>query len=326
MNNYVAVKVKKENFEFDSFAETDNGKYIGQILWYTVSEMSATREQIQDSLSKSGLPERYLPKLISVRDAFRKATTLIEKKKISIDPDNKKYLNILVREVKSSDDVLIRQVVREIVDAQNVRLEYTPVANLKLEGEIYSDEAIEQLNAYEYDALKNTFEDFKRAKNEYDGRRIREIVQNILGDCYPVALRPSGGVHFVPQSHYEQIVKLSRFLSELMSNAAYANGKTKLYHIPLIDTAEQRDMIRESLEEQTKKEGQMLIEDLNKAIQSGAKITKRGVASYMEQARRLKDMVKKYEDMLETKIFYAQSTVQLVQEHIKKMLQNVEIE
>jgi len=297
--------------------------FIGQILWFTISEITATREQLKEYLTRTGLEEKYLPKPISPRDAFRKATSKMEAKKL--DLADKKYLNILIREVKVTDDILVRQMVREIVDAKNVRLEYTPVANLILEGEDYRQELLidsYKLTDLEESTLKNSLTDYEKAKEFYNGRNIREIVQNILSDCSPVALRPSGGVYFSPQEYYKKIKSLSTFLKEIALDNL--NEKTKLYHIPVIDTEEQREIVRESLEEQAKKESMSLIEEMDKIIKSGKPITGKMVLAYTQKAKDLKALIEEYEDLLETQTMFARSAVEMVQKQIQKMIEKLE--
>lgn len=312
----------------DSLTNTEdlpsNYNFIGQILWFTVSELSATREQLEKYLTIAGLEEKYLPKPISPRDAFRKATTQMEAKKLDLLED-KKYLNILIREVKTTDDILIRQMVREVVDGQNVCLEYTPVANLILEGEDYRQELLidsYRLTGIEEDTLKNSITEYEKAKKYYNGRNIREIVQNILSDCSPVALRPSGGVYFSPQEYYEKIKSLSTFLKEIAQNNF--NERTKLYHIPVIDTEEQREIVLDSLEEQVKKESLSLIADIDKIIKNGKSVTQKTVLSFTEKAKDLNSLIDEYEELLETKAIHARTAVELVRKQMEALIERLE--
>ena len=191
--------------------------FLGRILWFTISEMKVSHEQLRVAFNNAGIDEKYLPKAISTRDAFRRATKVAEAKRIKLDND--RYLNLLVREVKCADDEMIRQLVREVVDSKNVRLEYTPVANMVLKNDkdfdAYRLPAVPELYQEERKALLDVGNEFDNCCNNYNGRHVRELVQNILSTCNPVAVRPSGGVYFTPESFSGTVEALSSMIAEI---------------------------------------------------------------------------------------------------------------
>src|SRR5690554_103584 len=93
--------------------------FIGSLLWYTVTDCRISSSELSRLFAESGFSSTFLPKPINVRDAFRRSTKDVEIVKHPINGDNKKYLNLLVREVKMDKTVIVRQLVREVVDSEN---------------------------------------------------------------------------------------------------------------------------------------------------------------------------------------------------------------
>lgn len=299
--------------------------FLGRILWFTISDCRINYSQLETAFRNAGIDEKYLPKPISPRDAFRRATKIAEAKRVKLDND--RYLNLLVREVKMSDDEIVRQLVREVVDSKNVRLEYLPVANMKLVNdtdfitepivprhELYNDEDI---------ALLKVENEFDRCKDNYNGRHVRELVQNILNGCRPVAVRPSGGVYFVPEEFADTVQALSNMIRELSQYSIDAE-RSRMYHVPVIDVQEHRVMVAESLEDQVKNDSQSLIAEMAKILKDGRNITQKTAEQYINKVKDLKKMVAEYEDMLNTEILNVQECMNIALEQAKKLLENVE--
>jgi len=299
--------------------------FLGRILWFSISDCKVTYSQLESAFRNAGIDEKHLPKEISPRDAFRRATKIAEAKRIKLDSD--RYLNLLVREVKMSDDEIVRQLVREVVDSGNVRLEYLPIANLKLENDkdFIAEPIISRYELYndENMALLKVENEFDRCKDNYNGRHVRELVQNILSRCDPVAVRPSGGVYFVPEQYSQTVQGLSDMVREL-SQYSIDSEKSRCYSLPVIDAHEHRVMVTESLEDQVKNESQSLVGEMAKMLKDGKTITQRTAEQYINRVKQLRTTVKKYEDMLNTEILGTQSAMDIAMQQARKLLESVE--
>lgn len=299
--------------------------FLGRILWFTISDMKVRYEELQQAFNNAGIDEKYLPKPISPRDAFRRATKVAEAKRIKLD--NEQYLNLLVREVKMADDEIVRQLVREVVDSKNIRLEYLPVANMKLlnDKDFISDPIIANnyLNNEESLALLKVENEFEHTKENYNGRHVREMVMNILNGCDPVAVRPSGGVYFIPEKYADTAQALSEMVRELARYSIDAE-RSRLWAIPVVDAEEHKVMVAESLEDQVKANSNSLIGEMTKILKSGRNITQKTAEQYVNKVKGLKKMVAKYEDMLNTEILNVQECMSIALEQARKLLDNVE--
>jgi hypothetical protein len=323
------IKVMNKNINTDNLLVLDNKEFetsfLGRILWFTISDMKVTYGQLQQAFSSAGIDEKYLPKPISPRDAFRRATKIAEAKRITLN--NEQYLNLLVREVKMSNDEIVRQLVREVVDSKNVRLEYLPVANMKLENDtnFITEPLVPEYDMYidETKALLKVENAFDMCKDNYNGRHVRELVQSILNGCDPVSVRPSGGVYFTPEKYAGTVQALSSMVQEL-SQYSITCERSRLWSIPVIDAQEHRVMVTESLEDQVKNDSQSLVAEMAKMLKEGRTVTQRTAEQYINKVKDLRKLVAKYEDMLSTEILSVQSSMDIAMQQARKMLENVE--
>jgi len=297
--------------------------YLGCLLWFTIPDMRMTREQLQETFAQSGIDETYLPRPICPRDAFRRASANAELKGWELG--NGIRLNLLMREVKADKNVIIRQLVREVVDANNVRLEYRPVAQLELSDEKISVKQLDSLKMQvEANAIEKIKRDYEIEKTHYNGRTVRDIIMSILRGCSPVAVRPSGGVYFVPQQ-YEDTAKALRELVRALAQYSTTGRSAQLWTVPVIDAEEQREMLHTNLEEQVTNEVKGLLEEMTKIIKAGQKITKGKSQKYIERVRDLTRLVKEYEEMLETQAVTARANLEVVQAQAMALLEKVEV-
>ena len=215
---------------------------LGHIEFHTISECEITRENLERMLISHGF-EKYLPKEISPSDAFRRATTDIQKSKVeSATPDL--YLNYLVREVYSDRFEIIRKIVVETVDKAGKTLSYKPE-----EATIRYDK---KADTVEYKASSYITEElideaitlFEKHKVTYNSRHIREMCFNILSELSPISVKPSGGVYFVPASYTRELKEFISLVNEL--------GESEAYKIPLMRNNENADMVRKKLQDHIK--------------------------------------------------------------------------
>ncbi|OPX87900.1 MAG: hypothetical protein A4E53_02272 [Pelotomaculum sp. PtaB.Bin104] len=295
-------------------------EFLGNLTWFTITDCRIKRADLEAMFTEAGIDNAYMPKEINKRDAFRRAAKVGEVKKAPLNDDQ--FLNVMVRDVRQDKDNIIKQLVREVVDAKNERLEYKPVANLSLFDELHVIPIVD-MNYSERLAASKIESAFEIEKENYDGRTIRNIVMNVLKDCKPVAVRPSGGVYFVPQE-YQPIIDSLRVFVERASDHSITGFKSRLYKVPVVNAEEQLQMLEESLEDQVKAEAGSMVEEMTKLIKSGKDISQSAAAKYIQRVKDLSNMVKRYEEMLNTQIVEAQADLELVTKQAMKVLDKVE--
>lgn len=293
-------------------------EYLGCLLWSTVSDiLKIPTEDLKTALTELGL-ERFMPRKINPRDAFRRITKAFEIKREPYGQGT--YINLLVRDVKFGEGEVIRQLVREVVDGHNKRLEYKPIVQL----EIGEDETlrvtplVSPLTPAEkviIDSLPQLQED---ACNHYDGTHVRYMIQVILKQCDPVSVRPNGGVEFVPQKYIETVEAVKQLCKRLNQY----QGNVRMYSVPVIDAAEHREMIEENLEEQVINGSVSLIQEMKNVMENPAQgISPRSAKGFADRIKKLKDLVTEYEDMLETQATNARANLEIAREQAVKLME-----
>lgn len=103
---------------------------LGHLTWYIIFDTELDRARLLDRLDRSGLPE-FAPAAIQAGDAFRRATHMLER--LHVAQGDTTLVNWPVREVRDTDQQIVRHLVRETVDAAQVRLDYRAVLALGLD-------------------------------------------------------------------------------------------------------------------------------------------------------------------------------------------------
>lgn len=260
----------------------DNGSnatgLLGYLVWYSIWDADISRDNLYVLLSQYGLDE-FIPRPINPGDAFRRATNTIEQRGVS------SYLegvteNYLVREVCSNKDEIIRHIVVEYVDKKNQSLSYEPeMAVLKFDR-ASGDITCSSNSNRAYELAEKVKDVFPKCLTHYNGRHIREMVCNILLSLRPIPVRPTGGVYYVPKGHEDRLNNLISLVKEI--------GESEAHKVPLIDSAENKDMVRQKLNDHIKE-----------AMQAAADFLTSGSENRAEGNKKLqdiKDILKGFKD------------------------------
>jgi len=205
--------------------------FLGELLWYTISDMRVTREQLEAAFDEVGVDHAHLPSPVHYRDAFRRATTNAEVSRLPAGPG--RFVNLLVREVKVTDDEIVRHLVREVVDATNVRLEYTPVAALICgkDEQLLAVRLGPEVGEAERCLVAKAKAEYLIERSSYNSKNVRDIVTRILKTCAPVSVRPSGGVFFVPATYQDTVTKL-RALVDRLAGFGTSGSRSRVWAVP----------------------------------------------------------------------------------------------
>ncbi len=296
-------------------------EYLGSLLWMSISDkVRINTEELEKELKELGL-EKYKPRKINPRDAFRRATRDVEVKREKHGEGT--YINLLVRPVRTGEGTMVRQLVREVVDGQNTRLEYKPVVQFETdrEGNYNITPLVQDLHEPERRAMEQVGPLYEEASNNYEGEHIRGISHRVLNTCAPVSVRSSGGVYFIPQKHSETMNSLKQLIKNL-SEYDKGYGTTRAWSIPVIDASEHREMVEESLEEQVMSGSVKMIEDMKKALDSPSEEIQIGtIKDYAREIKKMKTLVDDYEEMLELQSTRAQQNLEIAQQLATKLME-----
>ncbi len=301
---------------------------LGFLCWYSCAEVHITRQDLKTALANAGLAEGYLPAEINDRDAFRRATAV---RFDALQPQGPlsdgTFLNVLVRPVKTSGDEIARNIVREIRDEHNRKLSHESVAQITLRenGTVRVERFRSPLDMSEEAIIGAILGGYDLNRSHYPGDAIRSLVRRIIDDCQPVAVRPTGGVYFVRAEHEKTTAAMKVFLNEQIWKFSNSE-RTRFYRVPVVDSAEQRNTIQESLEDQVRRESQSFIEEIATVLQGNQTVTSLVFRRFLDRARQAKDLVVSYEQLLEREIVTTKTFLDLMERQAMTLAERVQEE
>lgn len=274
---------------------------LGRLCWYTVPEgVRVDQLELTTAFNVAGVDPRYLPQPIRPVDAFRRATSDAERQRLPVPAEKGVFVNFLVREVARDKDSVTRQVVRETVDGNMKRLSYAVVAELSLDRESGGMETHTWLASPELaDVLEQAGWLYEQYRNCYSGDHVRRLIRTILHSMSPTAVRPSGGVYFVPEGYGDELAALSRLATLL---------NCEFFTVPLVDADDVRQMVHDKFADQV----QEAVRSMTKVLREGNPSSKE-VANLLDSAKGLLDQVREYEQLLERSLSYLRRDVEVVQ-------------
>ncbi len=288
---------------------------LGHLTWFTVpGEAECGRPDLEASFNRHGLRLDLLPPAIEPVDAFRRATTAVQRSRLP-GPGGR-YVNLLVREVGSTAEECRRQMVREIVDSRNRRLEYTPAAHLVYtrqqangEGRFATTLGLDDSDlGYEsaVAACREAERLYERWREFYQAEALRSLLRRYVRQIHAVLARVAGGVYFVPSSYGDELERLGRFAVELQASWTA---------IPVIDTPNTRETVREAVAGDVARLLDALRAEL--AQEPG----KRGLSSLLTEARGVLELITQYEEVLSQDLFDLTQGARLVRDAMVQALE-----
>jgi hypothetical protein len=327
--------------------------FLGHLLYYSVARTHLTREELAEALEDAGVDERFLPRRISDRDAFRRAAKAAEETTTRHVPLGDPALfggplgcphaNVLLREVRATDGEIIRQVVREVVDAHDVRLSYSAVAQIELLpaptddveptvkvlrfGANPDNPGGPGLLSAEEQSIEALLDGYDFGRKHHDSDAVRRVLHAVLSEANPVPLRGSGGLYFVPRTREEttrSVVRLAAEVEERAVKRRSGSGRSSAVSVPLVDEEEYRDVITDSLQEQVARESRSLVDEMGRILKAEKRLSEKRQKEFVERVRALARNVVEYEALLETEISGARAGLELAGKAAMELLTRVE--
>jgi len=323
-NNLVAIHGGNNN-------NTDNtNNILGNLLWFTVSDLEVLRTDLVKLVQHSGVPEKYIPAPIRPTDAFRRATSEVGGVINSVGDET---TVLMVREVLSDEESVVRHMILEIRDKKNIRLSYNQVGTIIFDRRTETMITSASDNSAQIAAVKAKML-FDRYRDYYGADHIRRMVKTVLDDCQAVGVRPSGGVYFVPRQYESTARALSSLIKTLPGNTV------ELHLVPLMDATEQREMIEDKLRNhvlsQVSQIGSMLGGDASvlgvkktlkslsvefaSVLREQPSVSKVTASNAIHQLQGLKAQIGEYEGLLETNLGEVRSTLDVLRRQVRTML------
>jgi len=294
---------------------------LGQLLWFSITSADVNLEKAQQELVNLGLPEDALPKVLRPADVFRRAAREMGHRFKPVDDTRSE---VLVRAVGEDDDKAYRHLMLERADYRTGkarRVYYEKVGEIVFTRGTknkygYSGFGVEVIDTTAdltgdllpeerawLDAAMEGFEArFQHLMSHMDSHAVRAFVRKEIARLDGVCVKESGGVYFVRQSGAEDLKKLQVWVNRIGS---------QFHTVPLLDLADQRQMIAQAFEEETVAEVQRLMDEIAGILQAGTAIEERTFDQYGTRAAELTRRINEYAEMLGDRSELAALQVQL---------------
>lgn len=303
---------------------------LGDLFWYSVSEdIEIDRDTLVKMFDDLGIDHGFLPNAIRQCDAFKRATSALQENRIEITEDGSQFANLMIRDVRTRGDI-VRHLVQEIVDQENVQLGYEEVAsygfsadtgiiNYKFLQHPVVSEVLEGKIRNTRDILEQLYPKFC---NVYNGRHIREVVKNILDSSNPTAVRPSGALYFIPYFHNDTLDKLEKLL-DLLSETT--DRTVECHTIELYNADKHKVMLAGKVTTQMDEKVEELIEKIASSLAGSRGIKPVVAETFYTEYRQMLKFTGEYEELLEQKLVEARSKLDILKEQIQTMFDKIDV-
>lgn len=296
--------------------------YLGSLVFFSISAADVNLAQARETLENEGLDTGKMRKVLRPIDAFTKSSNRFKKK---FAPMNGVRSELMVRPVGIDGEQAYRHLILEravVEQGKKRRVFYEKVGELtftrgrKVGGE-YVGHSVECRRTTEHlgealTMLENqwlteqlaTFEDnYDHLLHYMDSHAVRSFVREYIYALGGTCVKESGGLYFVAQEHVETIHKLAAWVESVGS---------EFHTLPLLNLADQREMILNAFEDETVAEIDRLMGEVQKILSDpDRKIEEKTFDAYANQAAALMGKVKEYNGMLDTRATRAETSVKM---------------
>jgi hypothetical protein len=295
---------------------------LGHLIWYSVKESRIRTSDLRKLFAQVKIPMDFMPEEPSKINAFKRATTELSEE-TEVDIGDGKHAVYMVRLAAKTDDEIVKSIVKEVRDASKKALTSEDYAEI---GRVHFDKDTEDVRYYDLQPdsqpittqIKQLYETYC---SYLTGKQIRVMFHEIIKSMSPTLVRPSGAVYFIPYVHAEMVQKMEVLSKEL---AAYGitDYESAFESIPLIDADKTRALVEVRFEEQNTRDVDRTLVELSKLLQ-GTDTTTKTAAKYVEQVRTSKEIITKYEGLLNKEMSIARMKVEVLDQQVQKLVEKV---
>lgn len=277
---------------------------LGNLLYYSLSDMKIKEQELFDLFMQNQLSVDYIRK-ISAPDAFRRASSSIKNTTLFITDSTTGTTiktKVEVDEVKSDETGIKRIIGIKAINEQDEDISYVPVAVLEFDrstnSAIYDIDVYYKSNNDIVDLCNDVINRYNEWSVYHTKDTIRNTILRIINDTHPVALTPTGLCKFVPRSHSDLLYSLKEALKDMEQYCQNSGDHNFMEIIPVINTEEQQDLIKDASTRELKEELFGFTQELKDVLVARQTLPSRTVSSYLERFKTLSEKVNDYESLL----------------------------
>lgn len=222
---------------------------LGWLVMFRITDANYDRARMEQLFDDLEMNPALLPSPNNPLHAYMKATSSVNDLDYALPGGD--VAHVLVRDQHDDKEMVIRQLTREIRDRRARKLGYVKIGECAFyrpvlqNGKVqYGTERIRltvdnaALAPEERPVLQGVIdkisESYDRHVNFMDAMKYRAVVREYLE--YLNALRIKDGLYFVHSNRADELAKLNSLVTQL-------GGGSTMWMIPLVDLAQQRDMV-----------------------------------------------------------------------------------
>jgi hypothetical protein len=290
--------------------------FIGSILWFSITGMverpdgrrtvvpvRVSHSQLEVWFDDLSLDTSFLPPKIKKVDAFRTASSAA---KAEYPLGNDQYAELMVREVVSDAEHVVRHVMREVRDTRGQTLSYDHMATLKFfrggrtstdkrhSGDHWKYNVLHGLAKVDLEQTEQLIADLNTRYTDLcanlQSSAIRGMIRNYLSSLNAIIVKPSGGVYFVHNSRQPTVDALQTLITRIGQGCTF-------YQFPLIDTPDSRLMLTDAFQSEVEDDCRLLLKDIaeinERSKSTGGKVN---VKKYADLNARYQEVVSRSEE------------------------------
>lgn len=299
----------------------DRYPILGNLVWYSLRDVRITREDLAKLFSKYSLNLHDLPPEIREPDAFRRATSDIGQRAAKPLPDGT-FEVIMVREVATTNEEIVRHIIREVRDSKNKKLSYEEVGSFIFRRDINDFHAVSSKFP---EICEKAQELYREYKEFYTGKHIREMVHKMVWGTQPTVIREGGGVYFMSKEYQQLVDGLEGLVKDLNAYGVPGTLTCSFEDVPIIDLEKQRRLIFDRYESQCSDSVDKTLAEMAEILKANKEPTKGQKAEYVERMKDLRSGIEKYESLLERDMNIARIKAGLLEDQVKALLNKVAV-
>ncbi len=291
----------------DQARAADKQTWLGMLAWHSVSESTVEHAEVARQLFAVGL-ERFTPAAPKDDDVFRRIFYNGQRRKL--DTDNPEiFEHLLVREVVRAEGRIVKRVVIETVNSADVSLGFREATDIVFNVEHPQSVSITPLGGPENirgsDLAHELAAEYLAIRGSVDARAIREIVRQVLAAAMATAVRPGGGVYFVPMGQ-------APLLESLEEVAAHLPG-CSVHSLPLVSEPRQREMLRKAFEAESIEAVDKTMMEVASLLKSDRKVSVSRFTALMARQKTLVARSAEYSSLLEQSLETTDDRLKILQ-------------
>lgn len=278
----------------------DSENVLGVLEFHAIPDVRIGQDELADMWKRHGLDISFVPRIRPV-DAFRRATSAMERT-ITINESGNPYeVRIEVDDVTNDANRVVRLLNRKLIDKVNQETPLRTVGKFEFDRAsgtmlIYGVPSAQQ--EYDYQSiLYEAKELFTEYKDYHNKQTLRNIVNRLVASTRPVGIVERSQGKFIPKASISTMRNLQSFLEELADRVPGQDCSLDL--IPLVDSKDLRRVISRRLTSEIQEEAADILAEAQEARKKG-KLKIEKAQALAERFIELRKKVEEYESLMST--------------------------